>query len=667
MLGSLTRPRTTRESESLTYEQLEQDIAAWRAELSAIGQQRAALQNRLASSCEEGEHGAIQRAILALDMSKQRLIWSIRESEQELRAQRRRPKSLLGTETSAVRPMPQPPDLHASPPNSAPAAMRARARTPQDLSPFSLVQSERLEYGDLPRDHDSVDQADAPDVASQLDFSLTERSPPKDGLQSEEFDTQVASRPLKPALRNATQRSSRPINRRVQFSSPHRPHPTRESAFSLPVIGSHYITDYGACYDFDDTEWNDDPACVFNEPVPAVEDCIGESPERYDRRGLNHKNWDEDEWRDHQVNHPQTVDNLNHFDASPPRDLDRTHSSVGAAYCASCSDAAGTPEYKLVLPPSALKPSGSADSSNDELFIDSDVHHLVPEQLDFASEAYFGDIRTQQAEWRRAQALDSQEASLSLKAAEDVNRLDLQASPAYAHYPHAQPANSEPIETVQHGERAPAAPQDAPQSRTDQRDVLAPTDELGRHEADKLAALETPEDERLDSLKDANITTGCSLKNLQPSQASSVASAASESIGKVASSSSSIAGSASLSSPRRLTSKSKPFWEIKLERKARQQEEQRQKHLRDQDYLQAWHSTDQEISEQSSDPLALETTAATETSRPSLAVADVEAGSNHASVEQEMLNTRQVISATALEAPTLTYDAFTPTICVLAR
>jgi hypothetical protein len=79
---------------------LEQDITEWRVQLSEVGQQRAELQQQLAESGESLEgHGTLHRALLALDMSKQRLIWNIRESEQELRA-RRRPRASAATDNA---------------------------------------------------------------------------------------------------------------------------------------------------------------------------------------------------------------------------------------------------------------------------------------------------------------------------------------------------------------------------------------------------------------------------------------------------------------------------------------------------------------------------------------------------------------------------------------
>ena len=68
---------------------MEKDVADWRAELLEIGSERTALHEEIKAT---GETSTLQRALASLDMRKQRLIWNIRETEQDLRrASRRRP------------------------------------------------------------------------------------------------------------------------------------------------------------------------------------------------------------------------------------------------------------------------------------------------------------------------------------------------------------------------------------------------------------------------------------------------------------------------------------------------------------------------------------------------------------------------------------------------
>ena len=64
-------------------QQAEAAVAAWRAELSSVSAERAAL-------LEEGEEGSdAEREIEALSTRRQRLIWDIREREQEVKRRRR--------------------------------------------------------------------------------------------------------------------------------------------------------------------------------------------------------------------------------------------------------------------------------------------------------------------------------------------------------------------------------------------------------------------------------------------------------------------------------------------------------------------------------------------------------------------------------------------------
>ena len=67
-------------------EKLEAEVSGWRTELSALGAERAALQAQ-----SDADPTEVKKALAALDLRKQRLIWGIRESEQLLRAHRRRP------------------------------------------------------------------------------------------------------------------------------------------------------------------------------------------------------------------------------------------------------------------------------------------------------------------------------------------------------------------------------------------------------------------------------------------------------------------------------------------------------------------------------------------------------------------------------------------------
>ena len=80
-------PTLTAPSPSKDVDALQEEIAGWRQEFATLGQERA---NWQCQAVEKGESaaapGAAQRAIAALDLQKQRLIWSIRESEQTLRA-----------------------------------------------------------------------------------------------------------------------------------------------------------------------------------------------------------------------------------------------------------------------------------------------------------------------------------------------------------------------------------------------------------------------------------------------------------------------------------------------------------------------------------------------------------------------------------------------------
>ena len=70
---------TTTATDDGSVAKLEDQITVWRTELSALGSQRAALQQQ--SKEANGEQASTQRALAALELSRQRLIWNIRESE----------------------------------------------------------------------------------------------------------------------------------------------------------------------------------------------------------------------------------------------------------------------------------------------------------------------------------------------------------------------------------------------------------------------------------------------------------------------------------------------------------------------------------------------------------------------------------------------------------
>ena len=59
---------------------LEDEISAWRQQLSSLGSDRAALQQQ-SKEANEDQAASTQRALATLELSRQRLIWNIRESE----------------------------------------------------------------------------------------------------------------------------------------------------------------------------------------------------------------------------------------------------------------------------------------------------------------------------------------------------------------------------------------------------------------------------------------------------------------------------------------------------------------------------------------------------------------------------------------------------------
>ena len=92
MLGMRTRRADGLGAKAEDAGSLEAEVSEWRHELSTLGPQRAALQEEATAGGETATApGPALRAIAALDLRKQRLIWNIRESEQLLRSQRRRP------------------------------------------------------------------------------------------------------------------------------------------------------------------------------------------------------------------------------------------------------------------------------------------------------------------------------------------------------------------------------------------------------------------------------------------------------------------------------------------------------------------------------------------------------------------------------------------------
>ena len=76
-------PSAATDEQAELLQQAEAAVAAWRAELSSVSAERAAL-------LEEGEEGSdAEREIEALSTRRQRLIWDIREREQEVKRRRR--------------------------------------------------------------------------------------------------------------------------------------------------------------------------------------------------------------------------------------------------------------------------------------------------------------------------------------------------------------------------------------------------------------------------------------------------------------------------------------------------------------------------------------------------------------------------------------------------
>ena len=123
----------------------EREISAWREELSALTTERSVLQREASTETPEGEPGPASRALAALDLRKQRLIWSIRESEQLLRSHRRRPLAAsLSLEDIKDDELPTPPVAAAAARTPAPPATAAAvplspppAAAPEPAAPMS--------------------------------------------------------------------------------------------------------------------------------------------------------------------------------------------------------------------------------------------------------------------------------------------------------------------------------------------------------------------------------------------------------------------------------------------------------------------------------------------------------------------------------------------------
>ena len=225
---------------------LEQDITEWRVQLSEVGQQRTELQQQLAESGESSEgHGTLHRALLALDMSKQRLIWNIRESEQELRARRRR----MGLALHGVPPSPPSVAPRLAPvPHSDPVTSRTVSRGDLIPPPPMWAEHEReLVAAQAAREAAAWAEAvkaaaatTAAKAAAVRERALPKSEPdPSDPLPPPKSEPEVsAAGRTDGGDLSASQLPPRRGGRRVQFRSPHRAHPTRRRAYTLPPSGT---------------------------------------------------------------------------------------------------------------------------------------------------------------------------------------------------------------------------------------------------------------------------------------------------------------------------------------------------------------------------------------------------------------------------------------------
>lgn len=224
MLGMRTRrPAVFSPAEPLdaaAAERLEAEVAGWRAELSTLGTERAAI---LQDDAAGGGVSARQRALAELDVRKQRLIWAIRESEQNLRAHRRRPLS------ASVTLDPRDDDSPPPTPRSGPATAQPELMPSMPTTPPSAHGSASPPRPSPPVPPHSEPAPRAPPLAC-----WGEVAPPRPPVAHHFGAAAPTASPLPPAAVPRTERDLRGGARRVTFVSPQRspgpPRPRRRGA-----------------------------------------------------------------------------------------------------------------------------------------------------------------------------------------------------------------------------------------------------------------------------------------------------------------------------------------------------------------------------------------------------------------------------------------------------